>query len=157
MTVAGLGVEPESGATVIVLEGPEGEQLAMVIGMAEASSIAKALEELELPRPLTHDLFHATLGALGARVQRIEVVDLRDGTYFAELVLVDASGQERRQDSRPSDAIALALRAGAPILVHAHVLGEAPSEPQDLPSPADKEGWKKLLEKLGPEDFKYKM
>ena len=71
---------------------------------------------------------------------------------------MDKSGHVRRIDSRPSDAIALALRMAAPIFVHAHVVGKKPPQAKELPSPADKEGWKKYLEEMEPKDFgKYKM
>lgn len=162
MTVAGLGLDTSTGTTVIILEAEAGAEdegtLAMAIGLAEATSIAKALEQLETPRPLSHDLMRDLMGVLAARLRRVEVVGLRDNTYFAELVVSDASGREHSIDSRPSDAIALALRVDAPILVHEHVLRKARREAKEFPSPADKEGWKKLLEQMEPEDFgKYKM
>jgi bifunctional DNase/RNase len=126
--------------------------------MPEATSIAKEIEGVELPRPLTHDLLRSVIEHLGARLLRIEIVDLRDNTYFAELVLARASGQESRLDSRPSDAIALAVRTRAPIFVHSKVLQKAEPEAQENANPADKEGWSKLLEEMDPEDFgKYKM
>ncbi len=157
MAVTGLGLDPSGGATVLLLESDD-DSLAMAIGLGEATSIAKALRQLEVPRPLAHDLLRDVIADLGGRLRQIEVIELRDNTYFAELVLVDASGQERRVDSRPSDAIALALRVDAPILVHEHVLGKARRETQEIPSPADKEGWKKLLQQMEPDDFgKYKM
>jgi bifunctional DNase/RNase len=85
-------------------------------------------------------------------------MDLRDNTYFAEIVLKDASGRTVRVDSRPSDAVALAVRVDAPIFVHEQVLQKARPAPKEMPAPTDKEGWKKLLEEMDPEDFgKYKM
>ena len=157
MTVTALGMDSDSGSTVIVLEG-EDRSLAMAIGLAEATSIAKALDQIEVRRPLAHDLLERVLGAVDARVRQVEIVDLREGTYYAELVLEDAGGAVTRIDSRPSDAIAVALRVDAPIYVHEHVLGEEPQGAKEFPSPADKEGWKKLLEDMEPEDFgKYKM
>ncbi len=157
MQVTGLGVDASSSTTVIILEG-EGETLGMAIGLAEATSIAKALDQVEMKRPLAHDLMRDVVGAAGARVRQVEVIDLREATYYAEVVLEDATGVVHRIDSRPSDAIALALRVGAPILVHEHVLRKESPEAQEFPSPTDKEGWKKLLEEMEPEDFgKYKM
>jgi bifunctional DNase/RNase len=157
MEVTGLGVDAASEATVLLLEG-EGESLGMVIGLAEATSIAKALDQLELKRPMAHDLLQDVMNAVGANLCQIEVVDLRDATYYAELIIEDAAGVIHRIDSRPSDAIALALRAGAPILVHEHVLGNEAPAAKEFPSPADKEGWKKILEEMEPESFgKYKM
>ena len=157
MTVTALGMDSDTGSTVIVLEGDD-RSLAMVIGLAEATSIAKALEQVEVRRPLSHDLTERVIGALDARVRQVEIVDLRQGTYYAELVLEDVEGAVTRIDSRPSDAIAVALRVDAPIYVHEHVIGEEPSAAKEFPSPTDKEGWKKLLEDMEPEDFgKYKM
>ncbi len=157
MQVTGLGVDASSSTTVIILEG-EGETLGMAIGLAEATSIAKALDQVEMKRPLAHDLMRDVVGAAGARVRQVEVIDLREATYYAEVVLEDAAGVVHRIDSRPSDAIALALRVDAPILVHEHVLRKERPEAQEFPSPTDKEGWKKLLDEMEPEDFgKYKM
>ncbi len=107
---------------------------------------------------MTHDLFRDVLRAAGIEIERIEVVDLRDNTYFAEIVVKDREGREVRIDSRPSDAIALAVRMDASIFVHEQVLRKSQPAAQEFPSPTDKEGWKKLLEEMDPEDFgKYKM
>ncbi len=156
--VTGLGVDSDSGATVLLLESDADGALVMAIGLSEATSIARALGQVETQRPLAHDLLERVVDAVDARVRQVEVVALRDGTYFAELVLLDADGEETRIDSRPSDAIAVALRVDAPIYVHEHILAKDRSETQEFPSPADKEGWKKLLDEMEPEDFgKYKM
>ena len=158
MHVIGITVDQGSGGAVLFLQDEAERTLPIWIGVAEATSIAKELEEVELPRPLTHDLFRDVLQATGVQLVRIEVVDLRDNTYFAELVLRDAQGQTLRIDSRPSDAIALAVRMEAPILVHEQVLRKAQTGPKEFPPPTDKEGWKKLLEEMDPEDFgKYRM
>ncbi len=158
MTVSGITVDPGSGAAVLVLEGDKEVMLPISIGIAEATSIAKELEGVSLPRPLTHDLLQAVLDHLGAELLRVEITALRDNTYFAELVIRDAKGQEGRIDSRPSDGIALAVRVEAPIFVHEQVLRKALPEAQEIRPPTDKEEWKKLLEEMDPEDFgKYKM
>jgi hypothetical protein len=158
MRVMGISVDQASGGAVLFLQDDAERTLPIWIGMAEATSIAKELEGVELPRPLTHDLFRDVLRAVGVELLRVEIVDLRDNTYFAELVLRDAQGRTLRVDSRPSDAIALAVRAGASILVHERVLRKTEPERKELPSPTDKEAWKKLLEEMDPEDFgKYKM
>jgi bifunctional DNase/RNase len=158
MQVVGIAVDPNSGGAVLMLQDEAERTLAICIGLPEATAIAKELEGVQLPRPLTHDLLRATIEHLGASLQRIEVVDLRDNTYFAELVLIQGAGPETRLDCRPSDAIALAVRAQAPIFVHEEVLKKAGSEATEMPAPTDKEGWRKLLEQMSPEDFgKYKM
>jgi hypothetical protein len=158
MNVVGISVDQEGGGAVLLLQDEEKVSLPICIGMAEATSIAKELQQVQLPRPLTHDLFRDALRALGATVLRVEVVALRETTYYAELVLADASGRELRIDSRPSDGIALAVRFGAGIYVHEQVLRKAQPEAQDSRPPTDKEEWKKLLEEMDPKEFgKYKM
>jgi hypothetical protein len=158
MSVAGVHLDSSSGSAVLVLTNPEGRALPILIGLAEATSIAKELEGIELPRPLTHDLLRDSLEALGARIIRVEVTALRENTYYAIVVLTDASGRETQLDSRPSDAVALAVRVDAPIFVHEQVLRETQSSPQEFLASAEKEEWKKLLEEMDPEDFgKYKM
>lgn len=116
MEVMGVAPDPASGAPVVYLRGKEDKrQLAMFIGPFEAQGIILPLERVKLPRPYTHDLMLETIHRLHARVKRVVITELREGTYFANLVL-DAQGQEVVLDSRPSDAIALALRENAPIL-----------------------------------------
>lgn len=116
MEVMGVAPDPASGAPVLYLRGKEDKrQLAMFIGPFEAQGIILPLERVKLPRPYTHDLMLETIHRLHARVKRVVVTELREGTYFANLVL-DAQGDEVVMDSRPSDAIALALRENAPIL-----------------------------------------
>jgi bifunctional DNase/RNase len=158
MTVSGLRVDQATGSAVLLLEDEERNALPICIGLAEATSIAKELQGITLPRPLTHDLFRDVLARLGATLVRIEVTALRENTYYAELVLSDPAARELRVDARPSDAIALAVRTAAPIYVHEQVLRKALPDAQDLRTPTDKEEWKKLLEDMDPEEFgKYKM
>lgn len=158
MSVDGLHLDASSGCAVLVLKSAEGAILPILIGVAEATSIAKELEDLKLPRPLTHDLLRDVIGYLQARVLRVEVTDLRDSTYHSVIVLQDLAGREGRLDSRPSDAVALALRVDAPVFVHEQVLRKSQSSSQEILATAEKEEWKQLLEEMGPEDFgKYKM
>jgi len=135
------------------------------VGQYEAEAITIALQEVEMSRPLTHDLLKNVFHALNARVTRVEVVKLESETYFGTIV-AEVDGREVRVDSRSSDAIALAVRAHVPILVHASVMEKAsiaPEEdlPQDSgkpekaePAPLSKEGVERLsvfenfLEKL---------
>ena len=158
MTVAGIHLDPASGSAVLVLSTPEGRTLPILIGLAEATSIAKELEGVELPRPLTHDLLRDAIQELQACVIRVEVTELRENTYYAVIVLEDADGRKTRLDSRPSDAIALAVRVNTPIFVHEQVLKQTHSSPQEILAATEKEEWKKILEEMDPEDFgKYKM
>jgi bifunctional DNase/RNase len=158
MEVFDLAVDEAAGSVLLVLQGDAGESLVMAIGLPEATAIAKEIQDVDFPRPLTHDLMRDIVAGLGGNLERVEVIALREGTYFAELVVRDASGQLRRFDSRPSDAIALALRTDAAIFADEQVLTKAESEAQEFPPPTDKEGWKKILEEMDPEDFgKWKM
>ena len=105
MHVAGISVDQNSGGAVLFLQDDSEQTLPIWIGLAEATAIAKEMEGVELARPLTHDLFRDVLRATGVELSQVEVIDLRDNTYFAELVLRDSSGSVVRIDSRPSDAV----------------------------------------------------
>jgi hypothetical protein len=116
--VAGLVVDESADTPVVILEELAGErQLPIWIGLAEAQSIAAVLENQELPRPNSHDLSKKLIEGLDGRVERVVVTALRDGVYFARIDLVQ-NGRTIGIDSRPSDAIAIALRLGAPVFVH---------------------------------------
>ena len=129
MEVMGVQVDRRSGAPMVLLRGKRDKrELAMFIGPFEAQAIAIPLQGITPPRPYTHDLMLAMLHRLHATVKRVVITDLRDNTYYADLVL-DVQGQELLLDSRPSDAIALALRENAPILVTEAVFGKAPGTP----------------------------
>ena len=125
MEVAGLAVDSVSKAPVVVLKEVDGERAFPIwIGASEASAIATRLEGIELPRPLTHDLLAQTIARLGAKVIEIEVTALQGTTFLAVVRLL--RGEERLElDSRPSDAIALALRTGADIYVAEAVIERA--------------------------------
>lgn len=135
MFVGGLVLDPSTQAPIVVLKDATGQiTLPIWIGIAEATSIASAIKQVAMPRPLTHDLFHDLLLELGVTVQRVVITELKDSTYFAELVL----GQGDRAfllDSRPSDAIAMALRAHAPIYVTRQVLDQAKIAFANNPNP----------------------
>jgi bifunctional DNase/RNase len=119
--VVAVLVDPRSHAHTVVLQGKrDRRQLAMAIGPAEATGIAVPLHGVTPPRPLTHDLFLTVFGRLKVSVTRVVITDLRDDVYYATLHLSGSSG-ELALDSRPSDAIALAVRARAPVLVEDRV------------------------------------
>lgn len=125
MFVGGLVMDPATQAPIVVLKDETGSvTLPIWIGITEATSIASAIKQIAMARPLTHDLFYDLLLQLGITVQRIVITELKESTYFAELIL----GQGDKVivlDSRPSDAIAMALRASAPIYVAQQVLDQA--------------------------------
>lgn len=110
-------VDLQSNTPVVLLQELGGERsLPIFIGAPEATAIAYAIQKVDVPRPMTHDLMKDLLGALGAELVRVVVTEVRDGTYFAALEL-RSGGQQLSVSSRPSDAIALAARTEAPIFV----------------------------------------
>ena len=129
---------------VVLLRGIEDERVLQIfIGAAEAQAIAIHLNGVSIPRPLTHDLLKNILEYLECRVKRVEVCDLREGTFFAKLV-IERAGVELEIDSRPSDAIAVALRCAAPVFVAEKVMDEAgrileKQDPANAPADAKKE------------------
>ena len=158
VTVAGVTVDPATNSPIVVLRDPEtGDVVPIWIGLLEANAIALALEGTEPPRPMTHDLMKSILDATGSTLECVEIADIRDSTYFA-LLHIEGNGGSVRMDARPSDAIALALRCGARILVSETVLAKS-----SIPAPAASEGRERdklteLLDKMDPEQFsKYKM
>jgi hypothetical protein len=157
MKVKGLVVDPVSKMPIVVLENPQNEQILPIwIGVFEANAIALSIENVDTPRPMTHDLLKCFLEKAGVTIDRIVVNDVRNNTFYA-LIHCRQSGQPLVIDSRPSDAIALALRVSAPIFVEETVVTKANGLrfEKDLESSEKLLGW---LEKLRPEDFgKYKM
>jgi len=161
MKVFGLALDEESQVPVLVLKDKDEKSVLPIwIGAMEAMAISLALNGVKLPRPMTHDLLLMAIKALNAKVLAVNVVSLRDGTYFAE-VEVEQAGVRKRIDCRPSDGIALALRAEAPIGVDENVLRQAEAEKKPEHTAVlhtdDAEKWTDLLQKLNVEDDKYKM
>ena len=131
VTVKALLVDPVANVPVVILKQTEGVRLLPIwLGPFEANAIAVRLENLTVPRPMTHDLLMSLVAQGGSQVVRVIVCDLRDSTFFAEIVLL-RNGAESVVDARPSDAIALALRAGAPIFVSDAVFDKAALVPED--------------------------
>ncbi len=160
MRVFGLAMDEKNQTPVLILKDSSDELVLPIwIGAMEAMSISLALNEVDFPRPMTHDLILLVIDGLGARIVSIDVVRLEEGTFFAEIV-VDLDGEERRIDSRPSDAIAVAVRASAPIRVAQAVLDEAAVKSMDgyeeVLKSEEAEKWTEELQRLDP-DSKYKM
>jgi bifunctional DNase/RNase len=158
VNVAGVTVDPVTKSPIVVLREPEsGNVVPIWIGLLEANAIALALEGTELPRPMTHDLMKSILLATGTRLLSVEIVDIRESTYFA-LLYIEGNGESMRVDARPSDAIALALRCGARIFVSEAVLAQSLVPVPAVSEGGEKDKWTELLEKMDPEQFsKYKM
>ncbi|MDX1583940.1 MAG: bifunctional nuclease family protein [Thermoanaerobaculia bacterium] len=155
MKIKGLMLDPISNSPIVVLKDDDDETfLPIWVGIFEANAIALQLEAVETPRPMTHDLLKNILGTLEASVSRVVINDLQDSTFYARIHM-SFEGGELEIDSRPSDAIALALRVEAPIFVADHVLDQAQTIEPDEDT---EEKMKKWLEDASPEDLgKYKM
>ena len=157
MTVRGIALDPITNMPIVILKDPEERRaLPIWVGIFEANAIALELEKVSTPRPMTHDLLKNILEGLGITVQQVIVNDLKENTFYATIEL-NYNGSVVSIDSRPSDAIALALRVNAPIFVTENVVTQAKNiEVSEEKEETDK--WKEWLENLKPEDFgKYKM
>jgi hypothetical protein len=155
MEVVGVRVELPTNTPILLLRERDGARyLPIWIGTPEATAIALALEGIETSRPLTHDLMKSLLDALGADIERVDVTSLDEGTFFAELV-IEAEGEELTISSRPSDAIALATRSGAPVFASRELLDEAGIEIHDDTEEAEIERFREFLDDVTPEDFEH--
>ncbi len=153
MELVGVRVEFPSNQPMVLLRESAGTRyLAIWIGAAEAAAIAYALEGVTPQRPFTHDLLKITTEALGASVDRVTVTELRDSVYYADLVL-GKNGEQVTVSSRPSDAIALAARTGAPLFATNQVLEDAGIEIQDEDEEEEIAKFREFLDDLSPEDF----
>jgi bifunctional DNase/RNase len=151
MKVRGVALDQQMNPVVLLVDQGEAMALPIWIGQAEATAIAMELQGVKPPRPMTHDLLRTVLTELTVNVVRVIVTDVKDSTYYAEVHLA-SNGNNLVVDSRPSDAIALALRAEAPIFVSDKVAQQAIV----LKKPLDEEmeEFRKFLEKVKPSDFK---
>jgi bifunctional DNase/RNase len=157
MTIKGLMVDPVTNMPIILLRDSEGQKVLPIwVGIYEANAIALQIENVSTPRPMTHDLLKNVIGDLKGTVRKIVVSDLKDNTFFA-LIYLEVNGETVAIDARPSDAIALALRARAPIFVEESVIDNAkPFDPAG--EKPDTERLQKWLENLDPDELgKYKM
>jgi hypothetical protein len=157
MILKGIILDPVTNMPVLILQQENATRyLPIWIGIFEANAIVLKLDNVPTPRPMTHDLLFHMLGTLEARVLHVYVNELRDNTFFAQIKL-DQKGREILVDSRPSDAVALAVRCGCPIFVDSAVLDKAQSI--DISSEGeDTEKLRKWLEELEPDALgKYKM
>jgi hypothetical protein len=156
VSVAHLGLDRTTNSPVVILREVGGERtLPIWIGSSEASAIAMELQAVRPPRPMTHDLLRHLLTGLGGQLRRVNLTGIRDGTYFAELLIV--RGETVFQvDARPSDAMALALRCNAPIFSADELLERPANGPSDAPASepgADPDALRRYLQKLDPQDF----
>ena len=169
MKVLGLALDPQTKVPVVILREMEGERAFPIwVGIFEAQAISREIENFQTPRPMTHDLIKNIINGVEGKVNRIVVNDVQDNTFFAE-IRIQMNGSEVVIDSRPSDAIALALLMSAPIFVEEKILEKAEiiefTEPEEKegeesegggeeePFKEDKKDVKRWLENLKPDDF----
>ena len=153
MELIGVRIELPTNQPIVLLREAEGSRyLPIWIGAVEATAIAYALEGVVPQRPLTHDLLKTVSESLGASVARVVVTELRDSVYYADLVLATGA-DEVTVSSRPSDAIALAARMGAPLFATPQVLEDAGIEIRDEDEEAEIEKFREFLDDITPEDF----
>ena len=158
MKVRGLALDPVSNMPIIVLRDEEDKRsLPIWVGIFEANAIALELEKISTPRPMTHDLIKNILESIDARVLKVVVTDLKENTFYAALH-VQLGDVEYTVDSRPSDAIALALRVAAPIYVDEEVVRKAktldvPAKEPEAVKADDPERIREWLGSIKPEDF----
>lgn len=158
--IKGLMMDPLTNSPIVVLQDTTSDTLLPIwVGIFEANAIALQIEKVDTPRPMTHDLIKGLLNHLEARVTKIVVTELKDNTFYA-LIFLDVAGKVITVDSRPSDAIALALRTDSPIFVTDDVISKSASTSATTPSAerSSPEEIRKWLENLNPDDLgKYKM
>ena len=162
--VNGLILEQKTQQNIVILREAEGERILPIwIGPGEAQAIRRILSKEPFPRPLTHDLMQLMIEGLKARVTRVVISDLKENTFYASVV-IEHNGEVLSIDARPSDSVAVALRAGAPIFVEEELLQPPPEqaeeeeeesseEPRELTDEEKAEQLRRYLEKLNPEDF----
>jgi bifunctional DNase/RNase len=152
LEVVGVRVEVPSNQPIVLLREIGGERfLPIWIGAVEATAIAFASGGVTPPRPLTHDLFKDVVDALGATLTAVELTELKEGVFYAELVFATTNG-ERRVSARPSDAIALAIRTGSPIFGNEELLAEAGIEIAEQ-AEDEVEKFREFLDQVNPDDF----
>ena len=164
MRVGGLTLDPVTKTPIVILKDPDNKlNLPIWVGLMEATAMATELEGIKMARPMTHDLLRTVVDTLGGVVESIEVTDLRDSTYYA-VIYLEVGGRRVSVDSRPSDAISLALRTKSPIFVAKKVLEASSNVQQKVEEPQEhnlsnvsRDKWAEILEKMSPDDFKYKM
>ena len=156
MVISVIAVDSETKSPIVILKEIGGERtLPIWIGLLEAHAIASELEGVKFSRPMTHDLLRNIIELIDVKVNRIEVCDLKNNTYYA-LVHITHKGKKLSIDARPSDALALSLRVNAPIFVADAVIRKSvkidlKAEPKDKSEQGKK--WQEMLEKLDPDDF----
>ena len=158
MTIKGLTVDRATNMPIILLRDKDGDRVLPIwVGGAEANAIAMQIENVSVPRPMTHDLLKNVIQDLHGDIKKIVVYALKENTFYA-MIYVSTNGEVVAIDSRPSDAIALALRVKAPIFVEEEIITKAKTSPMGGPEELQAEHLQRWLESLEPDELgKYKM
>ena len=158
MTIKGLMIDPITNMPIVILRDDEGQRILPIwVGVFEANAIALQIENVQTPRPMTHDLLKNIIDDLSAQVERIVVTELKENTFYA-LIHLRTNGHSIEVDARPSDAIALALRTRSPIFVEEAVIQNARSVESSREPSMDVTRLQKWLEGLSEDELgKYKM
>ena len=158
MNIKGLMIDPITNMPIIILRDQEGQRILPIwVGVFEANAIALQIENVQTPRPMTHDLLKNIIDDLSASVERIVVTELKENTFYA-LIHLRRNGHSIEVDARPSDAIALALRTQSPIFVEEAVIDNARSVDSSRDASMDVSRLQKWLENLSEDELgKYKM
>ena len=154
MKVMGIAIDTATGSPIIVLNDKDNRKaLPIWIGSAEASAIIRKIENIKVLRPMTHDLIIDIIEKTGYKVDRIEINDVEKETYFSTIYLTDGNENEITIDSRPSDAIAVAIRVDAPIFVSAKVLADGSVSCDSEKDEAESEEFRNFIQSIKPSDF----
>lgn len=149
--IRGLMMDPNSGTPIIILKDVNSEMMLPIwVGAYEANAIALEIEKIAPQRPMTHDLLRNLVVEMGATVQRIVITELRDNTFFAVIEIIKGGGEMVSLDSRPSDAIALALRVDSPIFVNENVMSSShAARSEEAVEGAENDEWPDLIGDAG--------
>lgn len=154
--VMGIALDTRTGTPIVVLNDQENRRaLPIWIGTAEASAIIRQLENIKSARPMTHDLIYNMLETTGFSILKVEINDLSSDTYYASIYISQKEGQSHIIDARPSDAIALALRAQAPIFATPNVVADGTISTDQERDEAEAEAFRQFVSDIKPSDFKF--
>ncbi|MDR1168943.1 MAG: bifunctional nuclease family protein [Heliobacteriaceae bacterium] len=154
MKVMGIALDTRTGSPIVVLHDKNNRKaLPIWIGSAEASAIIRKIENLKVTRPMTHDLFINLIEKTGYKLDKIEINDVEKETYYATLFLSDETGKVVEIDARPSDAIAVAIRADAPIFVTTNVISNGSVSTDSAKDEEEAQEFKKFVQSIKPSDF----
>ena len=154
MKVMGIALDTRTGSPIVVLHDKENRRaLPIWIGSAEASSIIRKIENLSVTRPMTHDLILSIVDKVGYKITKVEINDVEKETYFATIFIENEKGEIIEIDSRPSDAIAVAIRVDAPIYVTPNVLSNGSVSTDSSKDAQEAEEFKNFVQSIKPSDF----